>query len=62
MWKSIRKFARGSLARGILGSIGGAAVAAIGWKLASDLYDAVKKRVAAQPSEEVETEPGEFKQ
>lgn len=40
------KLARGTILRSILGSVGGAAAAAIGFKLASDLYDLVKRRMA----------------
>jgi hypothetical protein len=59
MRKAIFSFFKSSVVRGMLRGMGGAAVAAIGWKLASDVYDAVKKKVSEGSPETEEKEEKE---
>lgn len=56
MRKAVFSFFKSSVVRGMLRGMGGAAVAAIGWKLASDVYDAVKKKVNDGSTEAEEKE------
>ena len=46
MLRTLGRLVRSSFVRGVMGSIGGAAAAALGWKVASDVYDVVKQRIA----------------
>jgi hypothetical protein len=53
-----RGTARGLTVRGVLGSLGGAALAGVGWKIGADVYDAVKNRVRkTAEGEESDLEP-----
>lgn len=56
MFKRLKQVFRSSTFRGALGGMGSAAVAALGWKIASDVYDAVKKRVKEQDLSEARSE------
>lgn len=58
MRKAVVSFFKSSVVKGMLRGAGSAAVAALGWKLASDVYDAVKGRITKQSGVE-ETEEKE---
>ena len=46
VWKGVWKGAlRHVTLRSVLGGLGGAMVASVGWKIGNDAYDAIKKRM-----------------
>ena len=51
MGSVFRSMAKSSFFKGFLRSFGAAAVAGLGWKIASDVYDGVKARMGRPPRE-----------
>ena len=45
MWSLVGRGVNNVIFRGILRTVGAAATAGIGWRLGTDAYDAVKKRI-----------------
>lgn len=58
MRKYLSGFFRSSLLQGVLKGMGSAAVAALGWKIASDIYDGIKKKAKGAAAREDTGEPG----
>jgi hypothetical protein len=58
MRKFISGLFRSSILKGVMRGMGSAAVAALGWKIASDVYDGIKKKAKGAGAKEDTSEPG----